>query len=63
MKKIIFIVLAIVIVGAVYAFASCLFMLLWNFVMPHVFHLPALNFWYAAAIVLLLGFIGNAVRK
>jgi hypothetical protein len=43
----------------VYGIISLLFEIVWNYVMPTVFHLPDLNIWEAAAIVFLLGFIGK----
>lgn len=43
--------------------STWVFELLWNYVMPTVFKLPVLSFWHSAAIVLLLGFIGSAVKS
>ena len=42
-------------VTAVYAFSVWLFMVIWNVVMPAVFSLPEIGFWYAAGIMFILG--------
>ncbi len=49
----------VALVAAAIAFCAWLFMLVWNFVMPAVFNLPELSFWYALAIIFLLGFVGS----
>lgn len=53
--------LIVFVIGA-YALAFEVFKLLWNFVMP-TFGLPLLSYWKAAAIVLLLSFIGGSFTK
>ncbi len=55
------VIIAAVLFGfVVFAFCAGVFMLLWNFVMPPVFSLPVISFWYSAALVLLLSFVGSA---
>ena len=46
-----------------YALIVWLFQVVWNLVIPHVFGLTELTFWYSAGIVFLLGFIGRVVGK
>lgn len=59
--SIIVIVGVIALVLGVYAFFTWLFMIVWNAVLPDVFGWKVINFWQAAGIVFILGFIGKAV--
>lgn len=44
-----------------FSLLSLIFLFLWNFVAP-TFGIPLLNIYTAMAIVILLGFIGKAVK-
>lgn len=56
----------IVLVLALIAFFSLIgafiLMLAWNVVMPALFHLPALGFWQAYAITILVSIVGSAFK-
>ncbi len=49
---------------AVFAAVSAIVMLLWNSVMVNIFAVPAINFWYAAGLLILSKLLlGGWVRK
>lgn len=45
-----------------YALGTWIFMLIWNAVLPPLFHWPRLTFWYAAGICFLLGCVGGMFK-
>lgn len=49
--------------AAVLAFSAWIFELLWNWVLPDLFHVPMITFWQSVGIVLLLSFIGGVFKK
>ena len=54
------------VVGVIIGFSALggyVLMLLWNFALPSLFGLPALDFYKAWALTLLLGFIGNFFKS
>lgn len=53
----------IALVAAVISLVAYLFMLLWNAVVPALFHGPVLSFWMALGLWVLLGMIGNLFRS
>lgn len=45
------------------AFSAWMFEILWNWLMPLLFHLPTLTFWQAWGIIALLSIIGGFFKS
>jgi hypothetical protein len=54
---------AVVAVGTAVGLVWLLFQVVWNAVVPAVFHGPTLSYWQAAGICFLLGFITNRLAR
>lgn len=62
MRTLIIVAGFIALIAGLFALSAWVFMFLWNFIAP-TFGLPHIGFWVSAAIVLLLSFVGGAIKS
>jgi hypothetical protein len=58
-KLIVFILLVLLFVFV----AGCVFMVLWNWIVPYVFHGPEISIWMALGIMMLVGMLLGSLRR
>ena len=56
-KAIIVIVIALASILAISALGGLIFMLAWNWIMPHLFELPTLTYWQGFGLVFIVYFL------
>lgn len=63
MEKVAGCVIAAIVWAALYFLLALVLMLLWNGLVPDVFHGPSLSYWQAFIAILLLGFVAGFFRS